>query len=326
MSATQLTERHRAAQLTVRALFLRELLTAWPLLDPMRLEQTAPAWIQLVMRLVSRYRQESAAESLSYYVRLRDELAPVPGLPPEPVVDWRAADAAAETSLRVLGPVGIKQRTGQGVDPAAAARTALVDVSAASARHVLDGGRDSIRHAVDRDELAIGFARYASPTACAFCKMLASRGAVYESRGTALRTTTRSARGEGERYHDGCACMAVPIFSGNDPLPPGSDEYARLWADATTGFSGKDALNAFRRAVEGGGAPTGSTSRSRKSPRREPVKPTSRRTQLTAEIATLEKTFAGLQRRRAAGENVDRPYTYQRDRLAKLRAELRDLG
>lgn len=61
----------------------------------------------------------------------------------------------------------------------------------------------------DRDRGAM-FARV--PTGfetCAFCLMLASRGAVYHSRKTA---------GEWGRFHRGCDCKVVPSFEGDGTI------------------------------------------------------------------------------------------------------------
>ncbi|MBQ1165141.1 hypothetical protein KBZ21_44955, partial [Streptomyces sp. A73] len=65
-----------------------------------------------------------------------------------------------------------------------------------------DQGRGTVREAVRRDRQATGWARTAALGACAFCKMLAVRGAVSE------RDTANF------RAHDGCHCGVVPIFRG----------------------------------------------------------------------------------------------------------------
>ncbi len=56
-----------------------------------------------------------------------------------------------------------------------------------------------------------GWARVAEPGACDFCRMLASRGAVYESKDTA------SKRRDGLRYHKHCHCAvrALPRATGS---------------------------------------------------------------------------------------------------------------
>lgn len=49
-----------------------------------------------------------------------------------------------------------------------------------------------------------------SPVPCAFCAVLASRGAMYSSQ---WHATYKAAGG---RYHDNCRCVAVPCFDGQD--------------------------------------------------------------------------------------------------------------
>jgi hypothetical protein len=79
-------------------------------------------------------------------------------------------------------------------------------------QHVKQPGRDTI---ADSAHMAgIGWARVPSGgETCAFCLMLASRGAVYESAKTA---------GDGGTYHGDCDCVATPIRDASD-LPSGYD-------------------------------------------------------------------------------------------------------
>lgn len=78
----------------------------------------------------------------------------------------------------------------------------------------------------ERDSKKVRFARVprgskSYPHGCPFCIMLASRGFVYRSKGTA---------GEMSHYHDGCQCMIVPGF-GDNPYVEGynPDEYYDRW-------------------------------------------------------------------------------------------------
>lgn len=98
-------------------------------------------------------------------------------------------------------------------------------------------GRDTIAGNAFRDPVRTGFARIPRAGACAFCSMLASRGAVYSSaeaagavvgRGVDASVTAGKVGGQGRgvkirgsqnlgnRYHDNCRCVAAPVFPGAD--------------------------------------------------------------------------------------------------------------
>jgi hypothetical protein len=120
------------------------------------------------------------------------------------------------------------------------ARAAITTTAGAVARHVEQAGRDTIITASERDPLTVRWARVPTgPRPCAFCWMLASRGPVY-----------RPQTGEVREWHDSCTCVAVPVFDPDDW--DGRNTYLtarQLWQDSTAGYSGRDALNAFRRAL-----------------------------------------------------------------------------
>jgi hypothetical protein len=122
------------------------------------------------------------------------------------------------------------------------ARVAVTTTAAAVARHVEQAGRDTLITATARDAVAVGWARV--PTGertCAFCWMLASRGPDYG--------TETSAGGKND-WHDGCNCAVVPVFDRD--TWDGRDTFLaarRRWNTATDGYSGVDALNAFRRSL-----------------------------------------------------------------------------
>lgn|SRR6187551_40734 len=132
-------------------------------------------------------------------------------------------------------------------------------------KEVENGGRRTIRNAVDRDSSAVGWARVATGReTCGFCLMLVSRGPVYQSAESAgLNTDDTTAleildEGDTEafnelmtRFHPNCDCKVVPVFDRNDWQ--GRDDYLeaqKTWKEVTKGLSGRDALNAFRRAIE----------------------------------------------------------------------------
>lgn len=139
------------------------------------------------------------------------------------VAERRAADAVAATAERfVLG----------------AAREAVVEAVEAPgvrSRSVSDGWGG----------LNLRTTRWARVTTslrpCAFCVMLASRGAVYKSEASAFGFNA-------SQYHDNCHCIVVPIVEGGEPSQQ-SATYYRLWQQATSGYSGRSALKAFRSAL-----------------------------------------------------------------------------
>ena len=127
-------------------------------------------------------------------------------------------------------------------------------VAGSAKRHVFNASRETVIDNVER-EGAI-WVRHASANACPFCRMLATRGAVYSSKSAAttvsgesysgkdyakahrMRTDVRAAtagnrsgrksqkQADGSRYHDNCRCMAVPIRSGDSYSPP---DYVADW-------------------------------------------------------------------------------------------------
>jgi hypothetical protein len=156
-----------------------------------------------------------------------------------PNIDWSPSDRAARVSLTVTGPVGQKSKIGRGKSPTRARDESFVEASGAASRHVLTGGRQSLLTLLQDDQQAIGWARVTDGDPCAFCALLASRGPVYK--------TEQSA---GFQPHDACACQPEPVYSRDSLWPGRGAEFRRLYREATRGYSGKDAINAFRRAYE----------------------------------------------------------------------------
>lgn len=141
------------------------------------------------------------------------------------------------------------------------------------AKEAENAGRRTILRAVDSDPVVKGWARVATGReTCGFCMMLVSRGPVYfsaEDAGLNLNDTSAAElwqlaeSGDDEakvamdqmmkRWHPGCDCAIVPVFDTRQW--PGRDswkEAERAWIKYTSGQSGRDALNAFRRAIENG--------------------------------------------------------------------------
>ena len=79
-------------------------------------------------------------------------------------------------------------------------------------RRVFTASRDTIVSNARRE--GVRFARYASANACPWCRVLATRQAVYSSAENAVRG------------HDKCHCLAVPVRDGDSWTPP---DYVRQW-------------------------------------------------------------------------------------------------
>lgn len=228
----RLTEQQRLAQVRLGQLTVVQMHRLWRLLDAKELDATVAAWLDAAVRLVQQQYHVSAAIARTYYqaIRIADVGSSLRG--PLPTVEFN--DRPTQVSLMVTGPVRIQRAMRNGDDLARAMRVALADSASAAMMRVLEGGRDTLLAAVDADQQALGYARAASPNACAFCLMLASRGPVYGA-----DTADFPA-------HGACACTAEPVFARDQEWPTGSREARDLW-DSTDG-----GLNEFRKALEGG--------------------------------------------------------------------------
>ncbi|WP_328604780.1 hypothetical protein OG943_32760 [Amycolatopsis sp. NBC_00345] len=244
------TTAHRLAQGHISARVVAEVLGLWRSLDPLRL--TDPGWTGQVLAALARHREDSAALAARYYRDFRRaEVPAAAAFAPRPAqagtsAPWRNR---AATSLRVTGTRVVARLILGGLDPARALDKAGPGVAAASSRHVLEAGRVIVQTTLRADPAARGWLRVTDGDPCAFCAMLASRGAIdtpvlYRSERSA--TTTAAT---GEEYHDGCGCQAEPVF-GRAVLPDTSQRFAALWETSTEGLSGKAARSAFRRAHE----------------------------------------------------------------------------
>lgn len=119
---------------------------------------------------------------------------------------------------------------------------AVKDMEAAASRLVLNTGRETTVEAVQEDRQARAWAREARPDCCAFCAMLASRGAVYK--------TENSAGGGQFKFHDNCHCQAVPVFGEYEPTAH-ARQWAADWLNLKRANGGTLSLNEWRRHIEG---------------------------------------------------------------------------
>lgn len=168
-------------------------------------------------------------------------------------IDFFKRDPAVDASLRITGPINIKDRIKRAQRPQDAARAALVDASGAASRHVLDGGRDTTLEVIEKDPVAVGWIRVTDSDPCYFCAMLASRGPVkYKAGLKAFDESDAQFQGPGTvKVHDHCACILVPYFGRQSAVPEQNREFQLLWNEHIRGkYSGQDAINAWRRLHE----------------------------------------------------------------------------
>lgn len=250
-----LTRQHRRAQATIATVTSRRLTALWPLLDPDDLDATSPGWVTASTDVIRGGYALSARAASAYYTAFRAvELA----LPPDPILPPATTlnVAAVRTSLIVTGPVSVKSGTGRGEPLERTVANALVRVLGAGQRHTLAGGRDTIQGGIATDPAVIGYARVLGGEGCAFCVMLASRGATYISGGSAA--SSFQATGDdvtGYEVHDHCQCSVEPIMGDRYQLPLSTYDAMEKYREAT------DPNSEWRRSEAGqagSGQPTGS--------------------------------------------------------------------
>lgn len=205
---------------------MRDYLRLWPLWKGD--DRTFGQLVDATIPLVRAHYSVSSALGTGYYESFR-RAEQVPGSPATTTAPAVDVDRVA-VSLHVTGRVMTARALAAGQTPEQAMRTALVRTSGAVARHVVDGGRGAVLGSVLEDEQALGWARVTAGKPCAFCAMLASRGPVYKTEGTA-----------GFDAHDHCACGAEPTYDGSE-WPDGAREFRDLWNRHKN-------LNDFRRAL-----------------------------------------------------------------------------
>ncbi|GAB1641756.1 ADP-ribosyltransferase [Krasilnikovia sp. MM14-A1259] len=207
------------------------------------LDQGFAHYATVAGKIINAARASAAAAGAAFYLAHRGAAnvrAAMPQIAWAPQLD----PAILHTSLLVTGPVAVKRAISMGATIDQALKSAEVKTAGAAYRHTANGGRATIKGTILRDEQALGWARVSDGRPCAFCAMLCSRGAVYES------STTAGLTEEGDKYHDHCGCFVVPVYSPFDPLPGLGPELAQLWQVSTKGKGGQAAVNAFRQAYD----------------------------------------------------------------------------
>lgn len=199
-------------QNTILDALLLELEHIWHLLVIGNLKDSLPGYQAAFAATVRQFGMSSGAVAAQHYRQMRraagihSQFVPRVGKPPaldqvKTETDW------ATKNLWSANP------------DEESAQTLLQGVAEKMVNNV---GRDTIHNSVLADKQALGWARVPEPGACAFCVMLATRGAVYKSDRTAMKTA------EDEPYHDHCRCQPEPMFTAYEPSAQ-VREWQALW-------------------------------------------------------------------------------------------------
>lgn len=246
--------RWRRAQAGITVLLLRDLRGLRRLINPSRLQATVPTWIEAVTAVVARYADVAATLAADFYDGERDAAGvagtftvPLADAPPDEQVDaslrWATKDLwprdEGDATVAQLEPLDVRLEA------------AMSKADGATQRLVADRGRATLRQAVDADRGAVAYARAAALGACSFCKLMASRGAVYRNAQTAGREANDRFSGDASvvKFHNNCHCGIVPVFRGQRfELSPQAAEWDRIYREFAQGHPG-DQLRLFRRAL-----------------------------------------------------------------------------
>jgi hypothetical protein len=248
---SQLTAAHRAAQLTLRAKSLGDLLTLWRTVDPTKLGDTIDVFVRAAVLLAGRDFDQSASLA-GQYLSLFREAEGVQRLA-ETVLAKKPDAAYVAADLRGAALKGIIDGRKAGMSVEAASRNGLVRVAGTLTKQVLAGGRMTIIGSARVDSAALGWARVTSGDPCVFCRSLAARGPVYKSEKSA-----------DFHPHDHCGCTPEIVYPGPQVRTGAraqeadyKAEYkqAQVWARSTGNMpegTSNDSLNAYRRWLANG--------------------------------------------------------------------------
>ncbi|WP_329105498.1 hypothetical protein OG792_32800 [Micromonospora sp. NBC_01699] len=242
LTPTQAIELYRLAQAQIAGEAASRAVVAFnALLDPANLDGSFGSYLRVLALITDDARQRMAATGGQFYLTHREAMQVLADAPPVLLAGALPPEQMTTVAL-VTGPVEVKRAIIRGEPISVAMSKAAATTAGAVFRLTANAGRDTIDTMTARDRLALGWARVTDGNPCSFCALLASRGPVYKS--------DQSATGRKGRYHGKCGCHPVAVYSKGDPWPGKAREFEALYESATEGESGRDAINAFRRAYE----------------------------------------------------------------------------
>lgn len=189
-----------AAEITVQARIqsavvesaLVEMRGYWASLDLAKPESARDALLEFMPYLNGKYGTAAGSAAATFYDELRDT-AGVAGRYRATVLAFDPEPTTIATR-RIAGDLW-------GTNPQAA----LVGLSAMAGKQILDLGRNTTATSAYADPRASGWHREIRGDTCGFCRMLATRGAVYKE-----ATASFAA-------HSSCDCVALPSWDASAP-------------------------------------------------------------------------------------------------------------
>lgn len=186
----------RAAQTDVVALALADLLQWWRQSAPASTDALVAALEAFLPDLVAAHGDAAALAAADWFDDLRLQ-ADVPGRFRAAMAPPVGQEQAAVVARWAAGPLFSATPDRSQV---------LANLSGAAQRLVLQPARETIADSVRRDPAKARWARVPGRSdPCRFCRMAASRGAVYHSQATA---------GGMNRWHSKCGCVPTPVWPG----------------------------------------------------------------------------------------------------------------
>jgi hypothetical protein len=223
-----------ASQALLAAIAIRDIIQIWQQLNLADIRSSWPAVRTALAALIRDRYGMSAVQAAQYYTQAR-LAAGVPGIAPVVMPD-PLPDPLVTATLDSTGPYSLLGRIKEGQPLAQADENTGVQMSGAAQRLISNGARQVILRSVGADDKAVAWMRVTAANPCAWCSMLASRGPVYRSEASA-----------GFEAHNHCRCSAAPVFSAEDAKALRDNDLYRQWKQATKGYSGQDALKAWRK-------------------------------------------------------------------------------
>lgn len=223
-----------AAQAYLAVTATRDVLQVWQALNLRDVRRSWPA-LRTALAALVRDRHGQAAQLGAGYYRQARRAAGVPG--DAPVVRVPVpSEGLVHATLDSMGPWNLLGKVKEGQQAAAANENTSVQLAGAAQRLISNGARQAVLTSVEADAKAVAWARVTSSNPCAFCGMLAGRGASYRSEASA-----------GFEAHSSCCCVAMPVFSREDVKAMHDNPLYQQWKQVTRGYGGKDALRVWRR-------------------------------------------------------------------------------